>query len=156
MQIAVDRLTCDGVRGLLEAHLADMYVTSPAESVHALDMQGLKHQSITFWSARENGKVLGCVALKHLAGEHGEIKSMRSAENARHRGVATALLQHLITQAKQRGYRRLSLETGTMEYFEPAKSLYRKFGFVDCGPFADYPLDPNSCFMTLVLERASI
>ncbi|WP_166423644.1 GNAT family N-acetyltransferase [Paraglaciecola sp. 20A4] len=152
MQIAVDTLSCDGVRGLLEEHLADMYATSPPESVHALDMQALKHESITFWSARENNRVLGCVALKRLSDSHGEIKSMRSAPNARHRGVASALLQHLLIQANQKGLRRLSLETGTMDYFEPAKNLYRKFGFVECSPFADYSPDPNSCFMTLLLK----
>ena len=156
MQITVDTLSCDGVRGLLEEHLADMYATSPPESVHALDMQALKHKSITFWSARENGSVLGCVALKRLSDSHGEIKSMRSAHDARKRGVGASLLQHLIVQAKLIGVRQLSLETGTMSYFEPAKNLYRKFGFVECGPFADYPLDPNSCFMTLLLDDLPI
>jgi putative acetyltransferase len=154
MKIAVDTLSCDGVQGLLEEHLADMYATSPAESVHALDMHGLKTDSITFWSARENNKVLGCIALKTLSGSHGEIKSMRSADHARQRGVGSALLQHLLTQAKQRGFHRVSLETGTMSYFDPARTLYRKFGFVDCGPFADYSPDPNSCFMTRLLEGA--
>lgn len=156
MKIAVDTLTCDGVRGLLEEHLADMYATSPPESVHALDMQALKHESITFWSARENDKVLGCIALKSLSGTHGEIKSMLSAHDARKRGVGAALLQHLIHHAKQSGLCRLSLETGTMSYFEPAKNLYRRFGFVDCGPFSNYPLDPNSCFMTLRLDDLPI
>ena len=154
MEITIDRdrLVCDGVRVLLEEHLADMYATSPSDSVHALDMNALKHAAITFWSARENGMVLGCVALKALTPIHGEIKSMRTADSGRKRGVGSALLTHLIQQAKQRGYQQLSLETGTMEYFAPARRLYHKFGFEYCGPFADYALDPNSCYMTLLLN----
>ena len=153
MQITVDNLTCDGVRGLLEEHLTDMYATSPPESVHALHMNALKHSAITFWSARENRVVLGCVALKALTLTHGEIKSMRTADKGRNRGVGSALLTHLIHQAKQRGYQQLSLETGSMEYFAPARRLYHKFGFEYCGPFADYAWDPNSCYMTRVIDN---
>ncbi|XAW88339.1 GNAT family N-acetyltransferase [Vibrio sp. CDRSL-10 TSBA] len=153
MEIKIDDLQGAGIIGLLEEHLADMHATSPAESVHALDVEALQHPSITFWSAAEGDSVLGCVALKSLSPEHGEIKSMRTAGAARNKGVATKLLHHLITEAKSRGFKQLSLETGTQEYFSAAHCLYAKYGFVDCEPFGDYQPDPNSKFMTLVLAQ---
>lgn len=153
MEIRIDDLQGAGIIGLLEEHLADMHATSPAESVHALDVKALQHPSITFWSAAEGDNVLGCVALKSLSPEHGEIKSMRTSGAARNKGVATKLLNHLITEAQSRGFKQLSLETGTQEYFSAAHCLYAKHGFVDCEPFGDYQPDPNSKFMTLVLAQ---
>lgn len=151
MQIKIDNLENGGVVSLLEEHLADMYATSPPESVHALDIQSLKHPSITFWRAEKDSTVLGCVAIKELDTKHGEVKSMRTAANARNQGVASILLNHVIVVANSRKYERLSLETGSMDFFKPARNLYAKNGFEYCQPFADYQADPNSCFMVLQL-----
>ncbi|UAL41460.1 GNAT family N-acetyltransferase [Shewanella inventionis] len=152
MHIQLDDLQSTGVIELLQAHLADMYATSPPESVHALDIDALKHPSITFWCAKQHNVVLGCVAIKELNKAHGEIKSMRTAAAARNQGVATALLLHLLSEAKRRGYQQLSLETGSMDFFAPARRLYQRHGFEYCGPFADYQADPNSLFMTKVID----
>jgi putative acetyltransferase len=142
------------VRLLLEEHLVDMFATSPAESVHALDLDALRAPSVTFWVAREGGAALGCGALKDLgeyaAGE-GEIKSMRTRDVARGRGVAQAVLDTIVREARSRGYTRLKLETGTQAFFEPAHRLYERNGFVLCEPFADYVVDPSSRFMSLEL-----
>jgi putative acetyltransferase len=148
MQIEVDDLSGAQIRALLAAHLADMYATSPACSVHALDLTELRDRAVTVWSASEGDTVLGCVALKQLSPAEGEVKSMRTATEARGRGVGSALLRHLLAQAGDRGYTRVSLETGTQDFFEPARRLYRAHGFVVCDPFADYRPDPNSVYLT--------
>lgn len=148
MVIKRDSLDDGHVIQLLEEHLADMYATSPPESVHALDVAALKSPEITFYSAWLNGQVAGCVAIKKLDAEHAEIKSMRTNQNARRRGVARQLLEHLILQAKQLGYQCLSVETGSQDFFKPARTLYEAFGFEYCAPFADYKPDPHSKFMT--------
>lgn len=152
IQIAPDDPTRPDVHQLLSEHLADMFATSPAESIHALDHSALSHEAITFWTAREDGVLLGCGALKELTDGHAEIKSMRTTTNARGRGVATLMLKHIVAQASERGYGRISLETGTEEYFAPARRLYARHGFTECPPFADYTLDPNSVFMELTLS----
>jgi putative acetyltransferase len=144
------------VHELLSEHLADMFATSPAESVHALDHSALSAPSISFWTAREDGKLLGCGALKLLdsasdSGGHGEIKSMRTTATARGRGVATLMLRHILDDARTRNLERVYLETGTEGYFAPARRLYVRHGFTECPPFADYVLDPNSVFMELRL-----
>ncbi|WP_225726618.1 MULTISPECIES: GNAT family N-acetyltransferase [unclassified Nocardia] len=149
--IVVDDLSGPAIAALLAQHLDDMYATSPAESVHALDLDALRKPEITFWSAWEGSELVGCGALKELDPTHGELKSMRTATAARGRGIASILLRHLIDQARERGYTRLSLETGTQPYFAPARRLYARNGFAECPPFADYTLDPNSVFMTLAL-----
>ena len=136
---------------LLQDHLDSMEPTAPAESRHALDLQALRGPGITFWSIWDGSQLAGFGALKHLDAEHAEIKSMRTASTYLRRGVASRLLRHLIAEARRRGYSRLSLETGSMAYFAPARSLYRAFGFTPCAPFADYLLDPNSVFMTRLL-----
>jgi putative acetyltransferase len=151
MQISVDNLSGDDVKKLLQEHLDDMYAISPAESVHALDIDALKKSDVTFWSARNQHVLLGCAALKELDEYHAELKSMRIASSTRKQGVASALLEHVIYIAKQRGYHRISLETGTMDFFKPAQRLYLKYDFVLTGPFGQYQDDPNSVFMTLVL-----
>jgi len=136
------------VRHLLDEHLADMFATSPAESVHALDHGALAGPDITFWTARDDGGVLlGCGALKDLGTDEGEIKSMRTARPARGRGIAALLLGRILDEAGQRGYHRLLLETGSQEFFAPARRLYARHGFVPCPPFAGYQPDPNSVFM---------
>ncbi|MDF4797644.1 GNAT family N-acetyltransferase, partial [Vibrio parahaemolyticus] len=136
---------------LLEEHLQDMYATSPPESVHALDVSKLKLPSITFWTGWDGEQLLGCVAMSQLEDGHAELKSMRTTPSARKQGVASRLLNHVIEQAKHQGIQRLSLETGSMAFFEPAHRLYEKHGFVYCEPFGDYQPDPNSRFMTLAL-----
>lgn len=148
MEIRVDDLTHPQMIGLLEQHLREAFETSPAESVHALDLDGLRQPNVTVWGAWEKGELLGCGALKEIDRQHGEVKSMRTATAHLRRGVAARMLQHIMDEAKRRSYRRLSLETGSMEAFAPARGLYRRFGFRECGPFADYVEDPYSTFMT--------
>src|SRR4051794_14811269 len=131
-----------------------MYATSPAESVHALDPAALAGQGISFWTAREDSRLVGCAALKQLAPGEGEIKSMRTAAPARGRGVGSALLRHLLADARASGYRRLFLETGSQAFFAPARRLYERHGFAVCAPFAGYQPDPHSVFMTLQLDDA--
>ena len=151
MDIRLDDLRGPEIIALLDEHMRHMEATSPPESRHALDLSGLRQPEITFWCAWEGAELLGCVALKELDPTHGEIKSMRTAAPHLRKGVAAALLRHLIDEAARRGYRRLSLETGSMEYFEPARRLYAKSGFSRCGPFAGYVEDPNSVFMSRAL-----
>lgn len=153
MIIREDDLTGAEIARLLQEHLADMYRISPPESVHALDLPALRAPDVTFWSAWDDGTLAGCGALKALDPEHGEIKSMRTAGTHLRRGVAAAMLQHILEEAVRRGYRRVSLETGAEPEFEPARRLYRRFGFRVCGPFAHYREDPNSVFMTLALDE---
>jgi putative acetyltransferase len=154
MRIERDDLSRAPVQALLREHLANMHELSPPESVHALDLDKLRAPDITFWTVWEGDTLLGCGALKEVTAEHGEIKSMRTPATLRRRGAARAVLSHVIAEARSRGYRRLSLETGSQPAFLPAQSLYRSFGFCFCGPFADYRIDPNSVFMTLELEEA--
>ena len=151
MHIKIDDLQGPEIAALLTEHLQDMAAASPPESCHALDLNGLRQPEIIFWSVWDGPELVGCGALKALSPEHAEVKSMRTARPHHRRGVATLLLRHLITEAKQRGYHRLSLETGSMTFFEPAHRLYRRFGFVPCRPFSNYVEDPNSLFMTKVL-----
>lgn len=151
MRIELDDLTRLPVVALLEEHLANMYELSPPESVHALDLSKLRAPGISFWTVWEGATLLGCGALKELDRAHGEVKSMRTPRALRRRGAGRAILEHILATARARGYRRLSLETGSMDAFEPARALYRSAGFVPCGRFADYPDDPNSCYMTLAL-----
>lgn len=148
MLIRVDDLTGPEIRALLEEHLRNMYELSPPESVHALDLAALRKPEITFWTAWSGGELQGCGALKALDRTHGEIKSMRTAMTQRRMGVGRAMLEHILAEAGARAYTRLSLETGSMEAFAPARQLYERFGFTYCGPFADYIEDPNSTFMT--------
>ena len=151
MDIREDDLEGSGIRALLEEHLVDVALHSPPESVHALGIEELHGPDITVWTAWEAGELLGCGALKEIDSRHGEIKSMRTATAHLRRGVGSAVLEHLILEARRRSYRRLSLETGSMEAFAPARGLYARFGFAPCPPFADYRPDPCSVFMTLAL-----
>jgi putative acetyltransferase len=151
MKIEIDDLSHPEIHALLNEHLRSMYALSPLESVHALDLEGLRKPDITFWSAWHGPLLVGCGALKELDKSHGEIKSMRTPESVRRQGAGRAILAHIIEEAKTRGYMRLSLETGSMEAFRPARQLYESFGFSYCDPFGDYIQDPNSMFMTLRL-----
>jgi putative acetyltransferase len=149
--IAVDDPRSEDVRALLARHLDFAHEHSPPEDVHALDVDGLVDPAITFYSARRGGELLAVGALKELDETHGELKSMHTAEAARGNGIGGAMLAHLLDVARERGYRRVSLETGSMEAFVPARSLYARAGFVPCAPFADYPDSPNSTCMTVEL-----
>jgi len=149
MKIELDDLTRPEIHALLEEHLRNMYEVTPAESVDALDLDQLRQPGITFWSAWDGPLLLGCGALKELDPEHGEVKSMRTSSALRRRGAGRAILAHIIEVARSRGYRRLSLETGSNPAFRPAQRLYESAGFTYSGPFADYVDDPNKVFMTM-------
>ena len=151
MEIVVDDLTGPEIAAFLDEHIEEMRSITPPESKHALDLDGLRAPEITFWTMIEDGRVLACGALKLLGGGDGEIKSMRVAPDCRQRGVASTMLRHIIAEARRMELSRLYLETGSFEFFEPARRLYRKHGFELCGPFADYKPDPNSVFMTKTL-----
>lgn len=146
--IREDDLRGSEIAALLTEHLEDMNAVSPPESKHALNLEGLRRPDITFWTLYKGDELAGCGALKELSAAHGEIKSMRTASAFHRRGVAARLLHHIIDEAQRRGYTRLSLETGSMAYFEPARKLYASFGFEACAPFGDYREDPNSVFLT--------
>jgi len=148
LRIRVDDLSGPEIRALLEEHLRGVALLSPPESIHALDLDRLRQPGITMWSAWDGSEIMGCGALKALDDRHGELKSMRTTARHLRKGVARHLLDHIIGEARQRGYRRLSLETGSAAAFEPARRLYASFGFRYCGPFADYVEDPHSVFMT--------
>ena len=158
MEIRRDDLTGPEIHALLEEHLANMRAISPPESVHALDLDRLRRPEITFWTVWSDGvdvqgsELLGCGALKEIDPTHGEVKSMRTPSAHRRKGAAKAMLEHIVEEAMRRKYHRLSLETGSQEAFEPAQKLYQSFGFTFCPPFGDYTDDPNSVFMTRVLE----
>ncbi len=139
------------VANLLAEHLADLRRISPPGSVHALDIQQLRAPTVTFWGAWLGDDLLGCGALQALSATAGEIKSMRTASAHRGRGVGWLLLNHILNEARKRGYVRLNLETGSQPEFEPARRLYARAGFAPCGPFANYREDPNSVFLTLLL-----
>ena len=151
MHIHVDDLTGPEIFELLQAHLAGMRALSPPESVHALDVADLRHPSVTFWTVWQGVDLMGCGALKELDATHGELKSMRTSAKHLRKGVAKTLLQHIVGVARSRGYARLSLETGPVEGFKPAHSLYANMGFTECGKFANYSDDLFSVFMTKTL-----
>lgn len=148
MFIEPDDLTRPQVHALLAEHLTQMHSQSPACSVHALDITRLRAPGITVWTAWEGDELLGCGALKALTPRHGEIKSMRTAPRHRGKGIGRAILDHLLAVARERGYDRLSLETGATDHFLPALRLYASAGFERCGPFGTYGEDPHSVFMT--------
>lgn len=151
LEIKLDDLSGAQIAQLLTDHLRSLFAVTPPESRHALGLDELHKPGVTFWSAWQGNTLVGCGALKELDIEHGEIKSMRTVKAYLRKGVGSRVLEHIISEARRRGYRRLSLETGAMEYFRPAHRLYEKFGFKKCPPFADYREDPNSVFMTMEL-----
>jgi len=151
MEFRIDDLSDPKIGDFLEEHIEDMKSVSPPESKHALDLDDLKMPDVTFWSAWEKDILVGCGALKELDSSHAEIKSMRISSELRGRGIASKLLSHILSEASLKGYLRLSLETGSMSFFDPARKLYEKFGFTYCEPFANYKKDPNSVFMCLEL-----
>ncbi|WP_127901748.1 GNAT family N-acetyltransferase [Solirhodobacter olei] len=151
LEIRPDDPTAPEVAPLLARHLQLMVDTSPPESMHALDASGLARPEVRFFTLREGGTILGMGALKQLSGPQGELKSMHILSEARGRGLARLLLDHLIGLARASGWQRLNLETGVEPEFEAARALYARAGFVACPPFEGYTLDPNSAFFTLDL-----
>ena len=152
MDIRVDDLSSPEIIRLLHEHLRSVALHSPPESVHALGLEALRDADITFWSVWQHSELMGCGAIKELDSRHGEIKSMRTASSHLRKGVAARLMRHILEEAERRSYERLSLETGSMDAFAPARSLYTSFGFKPCGPFANYVEDPHSVFMTREVE----
>ena len=151
LKIVEDNLTGAEIQQFLSDHLDDMHSISPPDSVHALDLNGLRAPEVTFWTAWAEGRLLGCGALKLMDDHSAEIKSMRTAPAHRGKGVARLILEHIIDQAITRGVTRLFLETGSQPEFQPARSLYSRYGFEFRGPFGVYTEDPNSVFMTRAL-----
>jgi putative acetyltransferase len=151
MQIIAGDLGDPRVVELIQLHLKASRAQTPPGSVHALDLIGLQSPDISFWTIWDGETLLGIGALRRLTSDHAEVKSMHTAQFARRRGVGTAMLEHIIAVAQTSRCSRLSLETGSSDYFKPARALYRTHGFVECPPFADYVLDPNSVFMSLDL-----
>ena len=154
-EISPDDPRASDVRALLERHLAFANEHSPPEDVHALDLAGLLDGDVSFFSFRLNRELLGIGALKLLDMHHAELKSMHTTEAARGRGIGRTMVEHLLGVARARGIRRVSLETGTMTAFAPARSLYARMGFEPCEAFGDYRPSPNSTYMTLWLDGRS-
>ena len=140
------------VDDLLKEHFVELRSVSPEGSTHVLDINGLKDPTIKFWSLWENDELIGCGALKFLDNEHGEFKSIRIANSFRRKGLGEKIIDHLISEAKKLNIKKLSIETGSGEFFSPARKLFQKFGFKPCQPFAHYKEDPNSCYFTLDLK----
>ncbi|MFI7153801.1 GNAT family N-acetyltransferase [Nonomuraea sp. NPDC050022] len=151
MKIAVDDLSGPEIAAFLDEHLQQMRSITPLESKHALDLDALRAPEVTFWTVVDGDTLVGCGAIKRLDADHAEVKSMRTRPVRQRSGVASLLLGHIIAEATRMGFARLSLETGSDEFFLPARKLYEKFGFAYCEPFADYRPDPNSAFMTRTL-----
>ena len=152
MKIADGGLDDARVQALLAYHFTSARAQTAPGSAHALDLSGLRSPDIQFWSAWDGDHVIAIGALKRLSEFHGEVKSMHTDRSSRRTGVGSAMLGHIIARARQMGLSRLSLETGSWAYFEPARALYRRHGFAECPPFGDYVPDPNSVFMTLELR----
>ncbi|MGY8961101.1 MAG: GNAT family N-acetyltransferase [Alphaproteobacteria bacterium] len=153
-KIREDDLRGPEIAALLRAHLDLMRSISPPESTHALDLDSLRAPGITFWTLWGGADLWGCGALSEIGLGHGEIKSMHTARAHRGKGVAAHLVTHILSVARSRSYAQLSLETGSMVEFEPARALYARFRFADCPPFGSYIKDPNSVFMTLSMDAA--
>lgn len=141
---------------LLDRHLRHARAETAPGSAHALDLSGLQDESVSFWSAWLGEELVGVGAMKRLSEDHYEVKSMHTVEKHRGRGIGSRILQHIERCAKERGVRRLSLETGSWDYFKPAVALYARNGYALCAPFADYVEDPNSIFMTKDIAQAEI
>ncbi len=151
MHIRLADLDAPAFAALLQEHHAAMQATAPPESRHALDLAGLRGPGVRVWTIHDGDALLGCGALQHLDAGHAEIKAMRTARAHLRKGAARAMLDHLLAEARASGYARVSLETGSMAYFEPARRLYASAGFRECGPFADYVDDPNSTYLSRAL-----
>ena len=152
IRITAGNLEDPRVVELLGVHVTSARAETARGSAHALDAGGLRSPDVEFWAIWDDEELLGIGALKRLSPDHGEVKSMHTAQSARRRGAGSAMLRHIVAAARESGLSRLSLETGSWAYFHPAQALYRRHGFVECPPFADYAPDPNSVFMSLDLR----
>jgi len=152
MRIVLGDFSDPRVTDLLRIHFTTARAQTAPGSAHALDVAGLQAHNIPFWTIWEDETLLGVGALKRLSSDHGEVKSMHTAAPVRRKGAGSAMLRHIIAAARAAGMARLSLETGTWDYFRPARAFYARHGFIECPPFADYVLDPNSVFMSLDLR----
>lgn len=150
--IGADDPRADDVRALLERHLAFSREVTPAEGVYALDVEALLHPSVMFFSARLDGEIVGVGALKHVDDTHAELKSMHTVEAARSQGVGRAMVDHLLSVAAERHYQRVSLETGVMDAFAPARALYMKAGFRPSAPYGEYVGSSTSVCMTIMIQ----
>jgi putative acetyltransferase len=148
VEIVRDDLSGPAIAAFLEAHVQQMREITPPESKHALDLDGLRRPEVTFWSMMDGDVVVGCGALQRLDAEHVELKSMRTSPAHRRQGVAARILEHILGEATRMGFTRISLETGADDFFAPARTLYLKYGFTPCAPFADYVLDPLSVYLS--------
>ena len=153
LEIKIDDLQGQQIAIFLQEHIEEMRSVSPPESKHALDLDGLRKNEITFWSAWLDSSLVGCAAVKELSKTQVELKSMRVSASKRGKGIAEKILKHIISICEVRGYTTISLETGSMQHFIPARKLYAKHGFITCEPFSDYKEDPNSVFMSLNLSK---
>jgi putative acetyltransferase len=151
VKIVQDDLSGPEIAAFLQEHVDEMFSITPAENAYALDLDGLRRPEITFWSVYDGDELVGCGALKALDDQHAELKSMRTKASRQRGGIATQLLEHIIAEARSRGFTQLYLETGTAEFFERARNLYAKFGFTYCDAFADYTPSPHNVFMTRAL-----
>jgi len=150
--IEVDDPSAEDVQALLATHLAFSRRVTPVEFSFALDVERLAEPDVTFFSARRAGNLVGVAALKRLDESHAELKSMHTRQIERGRGVGAAMVEHVLAYARDEGYRRISLETGTTDEFAPARALYSRLGFTSCGPFANYEASPHNTFMTVELD----
>tara|TARA_B100001057_G_scaffold144077_1_gene143820 strand:- start:92 stop:559 length:468 start_codon:yes stop_codon:yes gene_type:complete len=141
------------VNELLTKHFIELRAASPEGSAHVLDIPGLRIPSIKFWSLWEKDELLGCGALKFLENGHGEFKSIRIHDNFRNKGNGSKIINYLIEEAKKLGIKRLSIETGAGEFFEPARKLFKRCNFKLCGPFAHYKEDKNSIYLTKLINN---
>ena len=156
INIVIDDLASSKVIAFLNDHLQHMIKITPPGCVHALDIEALKKPEITFWSVWKESELVCCGALKELNSNEAELKSMRTSPAHLGKGIASHLLEYILSEAKKRGYHRISLETGSYEAFKPARNLYEKFGFKYCKPFSDYSENPNSVFMTIELKTDTV
>jgi putative acetyltransferase len=148
MKIVRDDLSGPAIAAFLEAHVKQMREITPLESKHALDLDGLRRPEVTFWSMMDGDTVLGCGAIQRLDARHAELKSMRTSPEHRRQGIAARMLEHILAEATGLGFHRISLETGSDDFFAPARTLYLKYGFTPCEPFADYVPDPYSVYLS--------
>jgi putative acetyltransferase len=151
MNIVVDDLSGPEIATFLNGHVEQMRSITPTEFAFALNLDELRKPDVTFWTVWDDGTLVGCAALKRLDARHAELKSMRTATDRLRSGIASRLLEHIIVEARQMGITRISLETGTDEFFGPARRLYAKFGFAPCPPFGDYEPSEHNTFMTLTV-----